>query len=275
MKIICYVMLFLSVLAFSTASFASESSFGYVYTLDLLPKGAMEYEQYQTLRTGKKGGAYTAVDFKNEFEIGISDNFQFAFYVNSSYQNISGFTEMADRYDYNFDGLSAEFLYRILSPYKDSVGLGIYFEPVVVLRSSRTGEDENERKLETRIILHKNFMDDQLITALNLEIEPEWVKEDGDYTKELELELSGGASYRLVDHWQGGVEFRNIRAYDQMNLGRESDSALYMGPNVHYGSKDFWWTLSVMPKLNSLPKNSLAYDNLETRMVFSIPLGED
>src|SRR5438309_96531 len=65
--------------------FASEAFFGYLYTTETTPGGNWEYEQTQTLRSGKARGSYTGLDMRNEFEYGVSGNFQAAFYVNSSY----------------------------------------------------------------------------------------------------------------------------------------------------------------------------------------------
>src|SRR5882672_9360389 len=64
---------------------ADETPFGYIYTTESIPKGHWEYEQWNTVRTGKAAGSYTSFDLRNEMEYGVSDNFSAAFYVNSSY----------------------------------------------------------------------------------------------------------------------------------------------------------------------------------------------
>ena len=48
--------------------------------------------------------------------------------------------------------------------------------PSLSVRDRMTGDDAIERALEGRIILQKNFLNDELVTAGNLMFEPEWEK---------------------------------------------------------------------------------------------------
>src|SRR5579863_2446279 len=78
------VLCFLFALIGTTAP-ADESLFGYLYTTDTMPQGHWEYEQWNTLRTGKEQGNYWSFDLRNEFEYGVTNDFSAAFYINSSY----------------------------------------------------------------------------------------------------------------------------------------------------------------------------------------------
>src|SRR5882672_10173805 len=69
----------------SISAVADDPPFGYVYTTDSIGKGEWEYEQWNTVRTGKAAGSYTSIDFLNEFEHGFTDDFSGAFYLHSSY----------------------------------------------------------------------------------------------------------------------------------------------------------------------------------------------
>src|SRR5438309_1199434 len=66
-------------------AWADETPFGYIYTAESMPKGHWEYEQWNTVRTGKAAGSYTAFDLRNELEYGFTDRFQASLYINSSY----------------------------------------------------------------------------------------------------------------------------------------------------------------------------------------------
>ncbi len=67
--------------------------------------------------------------------------------------------------DKRFVGVSAEAIYRVLSPYTDGVGLAFYVEPTI---------GPQFKELETKVILQKNFLDDRLTTAFNFTYAPEW-----------------------------------------------------------------------------------------------------
>src|SRR4051794_7477848 len=149
---------------FASHAFASEAFFGYLYTTETTPGGQWEYEQTQTLRSGKARGTYNAVDLRNEFEYGVTGNFQVALYINSSYLNSTNqydpedvSADLPNHNAFNVNGVSVEMLYRVLSPYKDPIGLAFYLEPEVAIRDRMTGEDKIERSLEGRLILQKNF----------------------------------------------------------------------------------------------------------------------
>lgn len=275
---------------------ASEGMFGYTYTAETTPAGQWEYEQKNFLRTGKARGEYTAVDMHNEIEYGITDKMQAALYLNSSYihsrnqydpEDVSN--DLPNHEEFNIDGVSLELMYRILSPYKDGFGLAVYAEPEIAVRDHMTGEDQIERALEMRLILQKNFMDDQLITAFNWMVEPEWEKADGLVKKELWMQLSGGFQYRIAPNWYLGLELRNHMEFINMNLQDQEHSAYFAGPVVHYGAEAYWWTLGIMPQVWGWPRNlgigsdgqpvtsSYAHlgqhEKLEIALSFGIPLG--
>ncbi len=285
-------------LLLSEKAHASEGYFGYVYTLDTTPADHWEYEQKQTMRTGKARGSYTAVDLRNEFEYGVTDKFQAAFYINSSYNYLKNIylpedisNNLPDKNEFNVNGVSVEFIYRVLSPYKDGVGLGFYIEPEVAVRDKQTGQDKIERSLETRIILQKDFFGDQMVTAFNFMLEPEWEINDGASSKELWAEFTLGANYRVHDNWFLGVELRNHMEFTDMNLQTQEHSAYFAGVDVHYGGEAYWWTVTVLPQIAGWPRNlgigndgvpvtsSYAHlgqhENIEFRVAFGIPLGTE
>ena len=122
------------------SSRAEESQFGYVYTTDLLPKGAKELEQWATWRHQKIAGYFDQIDARTEFEYGLADNLQTAIYANyawtRAYHNGPfGATTPPEPFVYDmpgpdqhysatrFVGVSGEVIYRVLSPYTDALGV--------------------------------------------------------------------------------------------------------------------------------------------------------
>jgi hypothetical protein len=277
---------------------ASEGIFAYLYTAETTPGDHWEYEQKQTWRSGKARGQYDAIDLRNEFEYGITDRLQGALYLNSTYlrstdqYNTEDVTQnVADKNEFNVDGVSVELMYRVLSPYKDGLGLAFYLEPEMSLRDHMSGDDRIERALEGRVILQKNFLDDQLYTATNFMIEPEWEKADGLTKKELWAEWTAGISYRWKSNWFLGLEFRNHMEFIDMKLDNQEHSAYFLGPNVHYGGEKYWWTATFLPQISGWPRDlgigadgqSISdsrlhlgqHEKFEVRISVGIPLGEE
>jgi hypothetical protein len=193
---------FVGALLFAVStSHGHEAIFSWTYTTDLTPKGHGEFEQWITTRWEKEHGSYSVVDFREEFEYGVTDNFQLAIYLNHHYvhanddvpaedparpgnrlpgayetggEDVHAGHNPATPFDsYHFESVSLEGIYRLLSPYKDPIGLALYFEPSV-------GDQETE--LEWKILLQKNWLEDRLVWALNVNYELEFEKEDGGAT---------------------------------------------------------------------------------------------
>ena len=243
---------------------AEESQFGYVYTTDLLPKGAKEVEQWATWRHQKVAGSFNQIDGRTEFEYGLTDRLQVAFYANyvwaKAYHN-GPFAETTPpeplSYDkpgpddhYNarrFVGFSGEAIYRIWSPYTDPLGVAVYVEPTV---------GPAFRELESKLILQKNFFDDRLVTAFNFTYAPEWRydTDDNDPTRkkwgyETDVNLNLAASYRFAPNWSAGVEFLNEHEYNSYNFTKESNDGYFFGPVIHYGGKKFFITATFLEQL--------------------------
>src|SRR5207244_6569407 len=77
----------------------------------------------------------------------------------------------------------------------------MYFEPTI-------GDDEKE--LEWKIILQKNWFEDRLVWALNINYELEFEKADeGGYERDGVFEWFTGVSYHFIHNWSPGLEFWN------------------------------------------------------------------
>ena len=244
----------------SAGARAGESPFGYLYTTDTHPKGSFELEQWMTLRRDKVQGQYSLRQYRTELEYGVTDRFQASLYLNTysikAFGSISAgetagpyIPEMIDRASpyrrgLSNDGWSTEFIYRVLSPYTDPVGLALYVEP-------SWGKFKNE--LESKLILQKNFFDDRLVLGYNLTLAPEWEKTAEGTEKVTELIHSFGASYRFAPGWFAGLEARHHREYEGHSLSRRNRefTAWNLGPTIHYASKSWWVTATWLPQLRA------------------------
>jgi len=253
-------------LSFAVPTFAGESPFGYVYTTDTHPRGEREFEQWLTRRHGQSRGDYDLWQARTEFEYGITDRLQTALYLN--YDHVSAFHNRADgttgpgafipdsvdpdaRYRRTFfQSFSNEWIYRVLSPYKDPIGLALYIEPT-------WGPDE--RELETKLILQKNFLEDRLVWAANLTAAAEKERFHDDWENEGELEFTTGLAYQVAPGWHAGLEYRHHRGYEGrgFSAAKRVYAVNFIGPSVHYASRKWWLTATFLSQI----ANAKAYND--------------
>jgi hypothetical protein len=225
---------------------ADETPFGSIYTTDTQPKGTFEFEQWAGWAWQKPHEDFRAFEGRSEIEYGITDHWVASLYANYSSTRIvphgaSAPDDSAD--ETKFDGFSAETIYQVLDPYTHSIGLAFYLEPSY-------GDDE--RGLEGKILLQKNFLDDRLVFAANINLEYTWEHEDHQWQRGTAFEVYAGASYLVAPHWNVGVLLLNEKEYDgQLIFGSSSHvaTAFYAGPAVHYSAEGWWATLQYLRQL--------------------------
>jgi hypothetical protein len=244
---------------FPSSLHADENLWGYVYGTDTLPAAANEIYLWTTSRDQKGKGNYRAWDTQIEFEHGFTDRFQASFYLNGRSHQISGGALAEDperklHRGLEFDGVNVELKYNVLSVYKDLFGLSLYIEPEYSRIDKISGERMNGFGLESKLILQKNFFDDQLALAYNLTVEPEWnrFKASGESEKELEIEHTVGASYRFLPHWFAGIEGRYASVYPEFK--KREGAAYFLGPNIHYAAERWWFTFTFLPQISGNPR---------------------
>jgi len=261
-----------SLLAGPAPAAASEGTMGWVYLLDLTPKGGKEIQFWNTHGRGQSQGRYRLNEPRVEFEYGVTDDFQVGLYYNwgrvvsANGNGVDGTTygkAIPENHDpvlpfsgHDRSGVSAEFIYRILSPYRDALGFGVYVEP-------RWGSD-GFRELETKLLFQKNFLDDRLIWGANATVSPEWEPKTGNPActagdedclprreKAMEVEFTTGVMYRFQPGWFAGVEYRNHREYSAHSLAPKyrEHSAHFLGPTIHYASRHWWVSVNWLHQL--------------------------
>ena len=235
-------------LAGGTSAKADESPFASIYTTELLPQNGKEIEQWATWATSKPDEDFDEVKGRTEFEYGITNRFQLALYANYSWTRVvpTGPGAPDSPVDTTrFNGFSAEAIYQVLNPFTDDFGFALYVEPEI---------GAGERGIEGKLLFQKNFMEDRLILAANVNFEWEWEHDvaAGDWEHESALEFYLGASYRFAPGWYGGVELLNENGYEGHLLfdhAHAETNAFYFGPALHYGNERWWATLAVYQQL--------------------------
>jgi hypothetical protein len=263
-------VLFYSVILTSFLStsvvFAGEPLFGYTYTTDTTPAGKWELEQWITDRDTQAHGEFHHFHFNTEVEYGVTDRLQVSLYTNFMCDNdhnnsVAGRTEGIEipsshnrnsRYQaFRYDGETVEILYRLMSPYTDPFGFAVYVEPEL---------SPTDAGLEFRTIFQKDFLDDQLVFALNVWVEFEREKgsnlvdpgsgeiPNGAWADATMLETDFGASYRFAPNWFIGLEARNHNEYGGWTLKHEAQdhTAFFVGPDIHYATQSWFFTFSAL-----------------------------
>jgi hypothetical protein len=239
----------LAVFTAAACANADEQLFGYVRGAETLPQGKTELYQFVTMRAGKNEGSYYGFDFESEVEYGFTDQFQASLSLENRYinnRNVDGPRDSLDDTDgYRFGGVAASGKYRLLSPFKDPMGLALRLETGFVRHDEVDGLNEHEFFVAPEIDLQKDFRDDTVITELWAGTEWAWGKRPAEqYPRELALQGGTGISYRFVDNWFIGVE-GNIRAeYPLFDLGNFEHVVVYAGPSLHYSAQRWWVTLT-------------------------------
>ncbi|WP_231969918.1 hypothetical protein [Polynucleobacter necessarius] len=85
-RLLAFTLFLVATLHFSFAH-AGEVAFGWIYTLDLQPKGKLEFEQRLQLNKQQASGSYNAWFSRSELESGLTNDLQIAGYLNAYYVN--------------------------------------------------------------------------------------------------------------------------------------------------------------------------------------------
>jgi len=224
---------------------ANERHFGFVYETGVLAPGAKEIETSTTLRAGRND-YYAALDHRLEFEVGVAERLMTSFYLNWS--NVTeGGTALSSSFEWQ--GISNEWKWKLTDPVADPVGLGLYAE----LSYGTAGME-----IEPKVLLDKKAGNWLFAANAITEFEYEAEADGGMELEEIAPDLSLGASYEIKPGFMAGLELRNHNAIAKAE-GEDLAyrfSALYAGPVVSYATQSWWVTLSVLPQLPALSKES-------------------
>lgn len=217
---------------------ADERRFTYVYEPETLPQGALEFENWVTLRSqrnkfvGKDN--FNRWDLRQELEYGVTDRYTVALYMNERADSFRDPATGAGESAFDWKGLSLENRFNVLNPATHKIGLTLYLE------GRYSGE---EAALEQKLILGQRH--GLWKWALNLEHETEW--EDQLREVEGEVGASFGLARDLGKRWALGLEFRNETLLTEYETW--DSSAFFLGPVLSYRQDKWWAALTVMPQI--------------------------
>jgi len=244
---------------------ADESLFGVLKGAETLPKNALEFVQHVTRRYDKGQGTYEALDSKTELEYGITDRATAAVYVlgqsiRTEGLRINGYLPKDEAYGLRPSGVEASIKYNFLSPAKDDFGLAAYFATSYAWLDPHSGQDKKKLTFELDLLMQKYFMDGEMIWVGNVGMESTMAQRGAiadlpagfEWSTDPEMEIGfmagTGLSYRFAPNWFVGGEMVYETEFET-HVGQERRS-VQAGPTVHYGSKDWWLSLSYLPQIS-------------------------
>jgi len=217
---------------------ADERRFTYSYEPETHTKGAMEFEQWVTLRSQrtKEVGQqnFNLWEIREALEYGVTDNYTVEFYLNGKSESFREPSTAENFSKFSFEGVSIENRYMLLNQGTHAVGLTLYLEP-------RFAGDEAE--LEEKVILGQRYGDWKW--AFNLTHATEWA--DNFHSTEGEVEASFGVARDFGPHWSIGLELRDHNEVPEYR--HWENSAIFLGPTVSYRQEKWWGALTVMPQI--------------------------
>ncbi len=179
---------------FSASAFADMRPFAFLQDAYPLGKGNFEYEQFNTWawQTGEDNG-FNQLNFKHEFEFGLSDNFDLGLYLPTW-----SYTDDSEGSRTRFESVAVEGIVYLSDPDTDWLGSALYAE---------VGIGEDQLFFEGKLILQKDI--GQWTFGYNLVVETEI---EGVFDSEEDNEVEGviehafGANYQVNDRFSLGGE---------------------------------------------------------------------
>jgi hypothetical protein len=225
------------------AHLETENMFGFTTGSDVGHVGETHLALDSIWRLGKRDGSYMAWSKKLEAGITPLPNFHFAVGASTAYHRISGVTGLDDRRQYEFDGVSAEFKYRLLDRATAPIGMTLIFEPHVARFEEVSGEPVLKYAAEFKLAADAELLRERIYAAFNLLYEPERVRIRGtdEVEKESTLGLSGALTAQVVKDVFLGGELRYFRKYEGLGLDTHVGHALFAGPTLYAKLSENWW----------------------------------
>ena len=258
----------ISLTSLCAGAHADEAGFNYAATADTLPAGENEFYTQLTHRWDKTIGSYRGNDLILKWEHGATDKLTTELAIEAfdlSARNAFPLDANGNEvYPRNIDvrkisAYKAAVKYNFLSVYKDGIGLAIDFETLYRTWYPRVdGARTRQISLEPKLILQKNYLDDQLVTVFNLAIESERRKfpdADNAVENEFAIKMAAAANYRFAPNFYAGIE--TLRTSDVLN-GVYNHYAFFAGPTMTYGSETFHITATYLRQLQGSPSYSRA-----------------
>jgi hypothetical protein len=230
------------------ASLAGARHFTYVYEAVTSAPGSVDIENWLTWSRTTNPQRVDQLDFRHEFEFGLTDRFQVSVYVAdwfyASDPGHSGFT---------YSDSALELIYNLTNPVLNPVGLSVYEE-------IRAGDRVFE--LESKLIAQKNL--GPLILAYNATLEAVW-EGTGWQDRRGELQQALGVSYEVSPRVSAGVELLHEFVFPDWR-DKAKIRNVFVGPNVSFRHSNWFVTVTALAQATDTPDEA----DFQVRTIFGI-----
>jgi hypothetical protein len=209
--------------------------FGFTAGADVGELGERELEHQTTAQWDKRDGRYLAGGDQLRFESSPVPNFRFEFGALGAYYNISGVTGLDDRNQGAFNGVVAEFRYRLFNRDHAPFSLTLVAEPHWSRTDEVSGEAVNNYGSELSVVLDSELVKNRIFAALNVVYDPEttWSGITGQWERESTLTLAAAMTTQISPGFFVGAEARYLRKYEGVGLDTFLGDAFFVGPSAY------------------------------------------
>ncbi len=205
---------------------------------DIEPQFGHELEQDFTWAHGLRGRAFDTLEGETELEYGLADTVQIAGSLEYSWMRahphaLAGPSDTST----NIDGVSGEVIWQAMNVYFDPIGLGILVSP---------GIGPDERGVEAKMLLQKNFLNDRLRLVINTGVDFGQSRDDGSWGGESAIEFNADLAYNITWEWSVGAEFNAERDFEGALVDGHAipeGDTFYLGPTLQWVAHP--WTASL------------------------------
>ena len=247
LKSISVLLIFLATWS-APEALAGARHFTFVYEAVTSSPGSLDVENWVTWSRTSNPQRVDEVDFRHEFEFGITDKFQASVYVADWFYAAdpehSGFT---------YSDSALELIYNLTNPVIDPVGLAAYEE-------IRVGDRVFE--LESKLIAQKDI--GPLILAYNATLEAVW-EGTGWQNPQGELQQALGASYEISQRVSVGLEMLHEFVFPEWR-DNERIRNFFIGPNVSFRHRNWFVTVTALAQATNTPNEA----DFQLRTIFGI-----
>jgi hypothetical protein len=232
----------------ATAALAGVRHFGYVYEAVTSAPGSLDVENWITWNHTSTPERVDEVDFRHEFEFGVTENFQASLYVVDWF-----YTADRQHSGFTYSDSALELIYNLTNPVIDPVGLAMYGE-------IRAGDRLFE--LESKLIAQKNL--GPLILAYNVTLEAVW-EGTGLQGRQGELQQALGASYEISQRVSVGMEMLHEFVFPDWG-DNERIRNFFIGPNISFRHRNWFVTVTALAQATNTPDEA----DFQLRTIFGV-----
>jgi hypothetical protein len=214
----------------------TEHLFGFMIGTDVGNVGEREFQSQTTGRFAKSAGSYRAVGQELELELVPARNSRIELGTKFASHDVIGVPGIEDRYQFAWQGFSADFRYRFLDRDAAPFGLTVAMESHADRIDETTAAIVRNYGTEFTLAFDRELVPNLAVAAVNLIYQPEWTRFVGKGTAEQDSTI--GAAFGVMAQIRPGVlvggEARYQRKYEGIGLVEFAGQALFIGPTAYF-----------------------------------------